>query len=398
MPDPSFGERLARESERWVAEGLVSAEQAAALRRRHPAGAGGEAPRSRAAAALAVIGALAVGFGVIGFLAANWEELPHAARLALLTLAVAGAYAAGYWLRERTNRLPRLGEALHLLGVLLFGASLFLVGQMYHVEAHDPLALLIWAAAATAIAVIVSSPVIAVAALLIFSGWIAFEAGTALEDADEGPAALAVLAVFYGGALYALGTVALRRVRQAWLDETGFAFSARRLGLVVGAAGVFVFTFREAAEELEGAAGELGGALEAGFLLLAVLALAGAAVLARLDRRTGAYEAAVLAGAVGSLLVAVYGGGSGTLYALLFNLLFAAVALGAIYAGYVNDEPWLVNLGVVLVAVDLVARYFDVFWSALPRSAGLIGAGLLVLAIAYLLERQRKRLLDRMDA
>ena len=146
------------------------------------------------------------------------------------------------------------------------------------------------------------------------------------------------------------------------------------------------------------AAGKLGGALEAGVLLLAALALAGAAVLARLDRRTGAYEAAVLAGAVGSLLIAVYGGGSGTLYALLFNLLFAAVALGAIYAGYVNDEPWLVNLGVVLVAVDLVARYFDVFWSALPRSAGLIGAGLLVLAIAYLLERQRKRLLDRMDA
>jgi uncharacterized membrane protein len=398
MADPSFGERLARESERWVAEGLVTAEQAAALRRRHPAGVEREAPRSRAAAALAVIGALAVGFGVIGFLAANWEELPHPARLALLTLAVAGAYAAGYWLRERTNRLPRLGEALHLLGVLLFGASLFLVGQMYHVEAHDPLALLIWAAGATAVAVIVRSPVVAVAALLIFSGWIAFEAGTALEDADEGPAALAVLAVLYGGALYALGTVALRRVRHAWLEATGFAFSARRLGLVVGAGGAFVFTFTEAAEELEGAAGELGGALEAGLLLLAVLALVGAAGLAREERRTGAYEAAVLAALVGSVLVAVYGGGSGALYALLFNLLFAAVALGAIYAGYVNDEPWLVNLGVVLVAVDLIARYFDVFWSALPRSAGLIGAGLLVLAIAYLLERQRKRLLDRMDA
>jgi uncharacterized membrane protein len=53
---------------------------------------------------------------------------------------------------------------------------------------------------------------------------------------------------------------------------------------------------------------------------------------------------------------------------------------------------------VVLVAVDLVARYFDVFWSALPRSAGLIGAGVLILAIAFLLERQRKRLLARMAA
>ena len=82
----------------------------------------------------------------------------------------------------------------------------------------------------------------------------------------------------------------------------------------------------------------------------------------------------------------------------MFNVLFAAVALGAIYAGYLSEEPWLVNVGVVLVAIDIVARYFDVFWSALPRSLGLIVAGLLVLGIAYVLEGQRKRLLERMRA
>jgi uncharacterized membrane protein len=398
MPEPSFGDRLARESEQWVAEGLVTPAQAQALRARY-AGRAAErdGPPSRAAAALAVIGALAVGFGVIAFLAANWEELPHPVRLALLTVAVAGAYGGGYQLRERTGRLPRVGEALHLLGVLLFGGSLFLVGQMYNVEAHDPFALLLWAAAAVAVALIVRSRTIAVAALLIFTGWIAFEAGTALEDAGDDPAALAVLAVFYGGALYGLGTVALGRVRRDWLDETGFAVSARRLGLVLAAGGIFVFTFSGAADELDGAAADLGAGLQAGLLALAALALLGAAGLALEQRASGLFEGAVLAAAVGVLLVAVYVGGSGGLYALLFNLLFAAVALGAIYVGYLNEEPWLVNAGVLLVAVDLVARYFDVFWSALPRSAGLIGAGLLILAIAWFLERQRQRLLDRME-
>jgi uncharacterized membrane protein len=101
---------------------------------------------------------------------------------------------------------------------------------------------------------------------------------------------------------------------------------------------------------------------------------------------------------VGFVLVAVLLGGSGDAYAVLFNVLFAAVALGVIYAGFLSDEAWLVNLGVVFVAVDLVARYFDVFWSALPRSVGMIGADLLVLGIAYVLERQRKRLLERMAA
>lgn len=393
MAERSFGERLARESERWVEEGIVTAEQAAALRARYAAG---EAPRGRAATALAVIGALAVGFGVIGFVAANWDGLPHGARLALLAASVAGAYAGGYHLRERTGRLPRVGEALYLLGVLLFGASIFLVGQMYHVEAHDPFALLLWAAAALAVALIVRSRPIAAAALLIFSGWLAFEAGTALDDSGESPAALAVLAVFYGGALYGLGTTAERRVRRDWLDETDLASSARRLGLLLASAGLFVFTFSEAADELDGAASELGTGLEAGFLLLAALALAGAGALALDERRSGRWEAAALAAPVAVLLVAVYAGGGG-LYALVFNLLFAAVALGAVYAGYLGDEPWLVNVGVLLVAVDLVARYFDVLWSALPRSAGLIGAGLLVLAIAWFLERQRQRLLERMD-
>lgn len=398
MAERSFGEQLTSESARWVEEGLITAEQGAALRGRYgaPAVARSEA-RSRAASALAVIGAIAIGFGVIGFFAANWDGMSKALRLALLTVSVAGAYAGGLQLRERTGRLPRVGEALYLLGVILFGASLFLVGQMFNVEAHDPLALLLWAVAAVAVAVIVRSRPIAWAALLIFTGWVGFEAGTALDDTAHDGSGLAVLAVFYGGALYGLGTVALERLRQDSLAETGFPSAARRLGLPIAAAGLFLFTFSEAADELDGAAAAIGGLTEIGFLLVAALALTGAAGLALGARPAGRYEGATLALAVAVSLVAVYAGGNGDVYALVFNLVFAAVALGAIYAGYVGDEPWLVNAGVALVAIDLIARYFDVFWSALPRSVGMIGAGVLVLAIAYLLERQRKQLLARMD-
>ncbi|HXH88459.1 MAG TPA: DUF2157 domain-containing protein [Gaiellaceae bacterium] len=401
MVERAFVERLARETEQWVADGVITAEQAAVLRARYDspgvvAGDAAEEPRSRAANALAVIGAIAVGFGVIGFFAANWEEMSHALRLTLITLSIAAAYAGGYHLRERTARLPRVGEALYLLGVILFGSALFLVGQMFNVEAHDPLALLLWAIGAVAVAVIVRSRSIAWAALLIFTGWIGFEGGTALEDSGNDVSGLAVLSVLYGSALYALGTAALERVRADWLTETGFAEAARRLGLLIGAAGVFVFTFSEAAEGLE--SGELEGLLFAGMFVFAGLALAGAVALGLGDRRSGRYEAAAVVVAVAFTLLAIFAGGNGDLYALFFNLLFAAVALGAIYAGYVGEEPWLVNAGVALVAIDLIARYFDVFWSALPRSVGMIGAGVLILAIAYLLERQRKHLLARMDA
>ena len=393
MADRSFSEQLERQSQAWVAEGIVSAEQAAAIRSRYADGR--EEPRARATTALAVIGALAVGFGVIGFVAANWDGMSHAVRLVLLTVAVAGSYAAAFHLRERTGSYPRVGEALYLLGVILFGASLFLVGQMYNVQAHDPLALLLWAGGATATALVVRSRAIAAAAVLILTGWVGFEFGLALDDGNA-LSAFPVVAILYGGALYGLATAAQERIREHWFARSGFPESGRGVGLPVAAAGLFVFTFSDAADALGRARDDVGGFVLGAFLLLAVLALTGAAALALCRRPSGRYEAGVFGLVLAAVLVAVLAGGEGDAYAVLFNVLFAAVALGIIYAGYLSDEAWLVNLGVVFVAVDLVARYFDVFWSALPRSVGMIGAGLLVLGIAYVLERQRKRLLERM--
>jgi uncharacterized membrane protein len=395
LADRSFAGQLSRESEAWVAEGIVSAEQAAAIRGRY-ADARDER-RGSATTALAVIGAIAVGLGVIGFIAANWEEMGHGARLALLTAAVAGSYAAGFQLRDRTGSRPRVGEALYLLGVLLYGASLFLVGQMYNVQAHDPLALLLWAGGATATALVVRSRAIAATAVLIFTSWVGFEFGLALDDGAYSFAAFPVVAVFYGGALYGLATTAQERLREHWFAGSGFPESGRGVGLPVAAAGLFVFTFSAATKELVHAGEELDGFLLAALLLLAGLAFVAAGVLALSRRPSGRYEGGMLAIVTGAMLVATLLGGNGDAWAVLFNILFAAVALGIIYAGFLSDEAWLVNLGVVFVAVDLVARYFDVFWSALPRSVGMIGAGLLVLGIAYVLERQRKRLLQRMD-
>jgi len=396
VADRSFADRLGRESETWVAEGIVSAEQAAAIRDRY--GVAGEEPRGRATVALAVIGAVAVGVGVIGFVAANWEGMSNGARLALLTAAVAGAYAGAYHLRERTGSAPRVGEALYLVGVLGFGASLFLVGQMYNVQAHDPLALLLWAGGAVATALVVRSRAVAVASVLIFTAWIGFEFGLALDDAGGDTfAAFPIVALLYGSALYGFSTAAQERLRDRAIDGLAFPETGRRVGLALGAGGLFVFTFSEAADELVSAGEEIRGFLLAGFVLLAVLAFAGAAALALCRRPSGRYEACLLASAVAAALLATLGG-DGDVWAVVFNLVFAAVALGAIYAGYLSEEPWLVNAGVVLVAIDIVARYFDVFWSALPRSLGLIVAGLLVLGIAFVLEGQRKRLLERMRA
>ncbi|NUT54530.1 MAG: hypothetical protein HOQ03_00920, partial [Thermoleophilia bacterium] len=209
-------------------------------------------------------------------------------------------------------------------------------------------------------------------------------------------AAFPVVALLYGGSLYALATVAQERIREPWFATSGFAEAGRRIGLPIAALGLFVFTFAEAAEELGHAGDDLEGGVLTAFVALAAVAFLAAGALGVLQRRSALAEAGLLGVAVAATLLCSLAGGDGNAWAVLFNVLFAALAIGIVYAGYLSDEAWLVNLGVVLVAVDLVGRYFDVFWSALPRSLGLIGGGLVVLGIAYALERQRKRLLQRM--
>ncbi len=304
--------------------------------------------------------------------------MSHGVRLGLLTIAVGGSYAAGYHLRDRTGSRPRVGEALYLVGVLLFGASLFLVGQMYHVKAHDPFALLLWAGGATATALVVRSRAIAAAAVLIFTGWVGWEFGLALNDAGATRwAAFPVVAVFYGGALYGLATAAPGADPRALVrGAAAFLESGRGVGLPVAAAGLFVFTFADATDELGFAGDDAGRGSRSSASSApgrARLRRPPACWLPAAGRATGT-RAVCSSSSSATTLIALLAGGDGDVYAVIFNVLFAALALGIIYAGYLSDEPWLVNLGVVLVAVDLVARYFDVFWSALPRSVGMIGA------------------------
>ena len=68
--------------------------------------------------------------------------------------------------------------------------------------------------------------------MLIFTAWVGFEFGLALEDAGSDTwAAFPVVAVFYGGALYGLATAAQERIREHWFASSGFPEAGRGVGL-----------------------------------------------------------------------------------------------------------------------------------------------------------------------
>jgi hypothetical protein len=267
---------------------------------------------------------------------------------------------------------PHVGHALLLLGCILFGASLFLVGQMENVSTHDPLAFLLWALAATGGAVLFRSQPFAALAAVTGGAWIVVE----LVDADAGSAALLAVGL-YAVAVYAFGT----RLGVGVL---------RALGAGGALAALFPLTFGEVADEV--ASADVGTAAVVAGVALAALALATAGWLATdAQRPTARAEAA----ACGVLVLLFCTAPLLDLGPLLPNVVLLALAAGAIAAGYATGEPWLASIGLAVATVEILVRFFDYFARIMPRSVAFLVGGAIALTLAWALERNHRRIVGR---
>ncbi|SKA09995.1 Uncharacterized membrane protein [Enhydrobacter aerosaccus] len=97
--------------------------------------------------ALSGTGALAIGLGVVAMVAANWEDIPAAVKLsgAMLLTGLVAAFVFVAWLRDRA--WPREIGALLLFGLVI--ASIALIGQVYQLQSEPWQALLTWLALCT---------------------------------------------------------------------------------------------------------------------------------------------------------------------------------------------------------------------------------------------------------
>jgi uncharacterized membrane protein len=155
--------RLQSDLTRWQAQGWVSEQGAAAIRR-------DLASQSSTGfglyGALAVLGAILLGFAAMSFVAAHWDELSKLAKLTLIGTGLIGCYAAAYDLFRRN--LDGFAHAAVLAGVALFGGAIMLIAQMYHMDGNPPDAVWLWALGALAAGLLLrSNPALAASVVLI---------------------------------------------------------------------------------------------------------------------------------------------------------------------------------------------------------------------------------------
>lgn len=128
----SYRKRLEADLIRWVDGGLLSAESAGAIRRSVAREHGGFG----LPALLGLLGGLLIASSVAAFVAANWEAIPRLPKLGMILVSIAACFALA--VRLERGGSPRGGDAAVTCGVLIFGAGLALVGQMYHLPADWP--------------------------------------------------------------------------------------------------------------------------------------------------------------------------------------------------------------------------------------------------------------------
>lgn len=205
----AFRSRLRGELARWREDGLIDASTADRIAARYAID---EPGVSITALAIYILGAMLIGGGVISLVAWNWHALSTGVRLGLAL----GATLLAQWFAHRATLRGRrgFGQALLLLGSLLFGAALFVVARHFRQGINWPSSLLLWTLGTAAAAICYASAPNAILALLLSVIWTGVEAARGAHWVTVVPllqiAALAPLAIrTRSGPLYLAGALAI---------------------------------------------------------------------------------------------------------------------------------------------------------------------------------------------
>jgi uncharacterized membrane protein len=90
---------------------------------------------------LLYVGAILVGAGILSFIASNWGEIGKLTKFLLIVGLYTGCMLTGFKFEVSS---PKTSKSLYYLGGIVFGAGIFLIGQMFHFGGEFQEAFLWW--------------------------------------------------------------------------------------------------------------------------------------------------------------------------------------------------------------------------------------------------------------
>lgn len=406
-----FLKKLRVEMGSWVEKGFMSYEQRDKILSHYStvSEVQTKAGSGRLITVVSVLGAILVGLGIILFVASNWHLIPKIGKLALLFSTMLGTYGAGYYMRYVRENYAKVGASLIFLGTIAFGANIYFIAQIYNISVHYPNGELLWVLGTLPLAYVLRFRTILTLALINLLIWLGMEASFWLRE----PQYYTSVAAFIP--LYLSAGLTLTAIGLAHRDSGRFSHYHGPylwLGTFVTMFSWYIFTFGDMFRSDFSAPSLVP--FYGGMLAMFTCAIAGAFML---DRQTKTKwfvaEAASLVFLMAVTLLLVFNNpaineaaraagrhygsdtksGVVTALSLASNILFAVAIIGMIVLGFVRKAAFYINVGLLFFVLDVIARYFDFFWTMLPRSLFFIVGGLMLISGSLLLERKRKRVL-----
>src|SRR3989338_3249842 len=385
---------------KWLKEGIITQKQARKMladTSQHKK----EQTSNNLIVTISTIGAILLGIGAILFIASNWQEIPNAIKVLILVGSTFGAYYIGYLFKYQKQNLPKVGASLIFLGALLFGATVFLIAQMYNINANNhTLVLMLYIGVLPLVYAFVSVPIAGLSSLLFFI-WLGLFVFRNI-DFDQAYGYFFALPVLYlVTVLLFFGVGGLHYLSDKFKN---IARIYRLAGIKVALLSVFLLTFRFFSGNYEGHNIREGAAISTqfttGLVIFSILAIICLVVNWFFNKaeEVSIIESPVSLGLIGIVLIFFFFPSTTNIYVVLFNLIFAALVGVIIYAGYEREDMKLINLGGSWLSLFIVVKYFDFFWDLLSRSLFFMVGGLILVLGGIALERKRRQLKAQFSA
>ncbi|MGA2786705.1 MAG: DUF2157 domain-containing protein [Verrucomicrobiota bacterium] len=372
-------------------------------------------------AIVSLIGAVLIAAGITLLIAAHWNDIPRGVKIAAGLLLMLGCHGGGWWLREGggdasspassatgasqpRGKYRKTGEALHWIGSCLFLANIALVGQIYNIVSRPPNAFLLWWIGIAALPWLLRSKAQHVLLLLAFGIWFGLEVnergGLIYCESQRQILLYALLGLVYLGAGYFL--------RRTTFFE--FAGVTEKLGLFAFLVFVYPLTWKDFYGGWENS--EIRQWFFPALGLFALLPLA--AGIRNLRALTGQWRwtwFAALSGMMVFMATVWFGcwqldhsGGSRYFYwgeswsYLIGTLALFIFCLLQIQVGIQERSPFLVNLGVVFIALDIFAAYCDLFGTMARTGVMFLISGIFLIVFGVYLEKKRRTLMQQIKS
>jgi uncharacterized membrane protein len=409
---------------------------------------------------VAILGSLLLGLGVILMIASNWQDIGRWLKVGLIFTILFLTYGLGYYLEHKRNS-PRIGRALVFLGTLMLGAAIVLIQQIFNIVTESDNTMLWWALLIMPIIYgLALEPSLALATILIFvwqffrnsgnidlfdifdlrmqvvnywypailgallmplayrikaikvqplnliglglwlllacSLWVGGRGRLEYELTRAIPGLLVAVALLYGAAVFCVG-----RLHQFWPKWKEMEPGYTALSFFFVFFPTFMLSFEELGNDFLSSS-PLPAMVATWQSLVVMVALVAVSLVAMWQYRDTAATKRLYQGgnaAVGGVLAMVFAilFFPTTFYVVMFNVLVFVESLWLMWLGYETKDKGFINLGLSFFLLMVLVKYFQWGYELFDRSLFFIGGGLVLIAVSYFGERQRRRMIEQIS-